>query len=349
MRLIKVINTETITRMVNGSEGSRGTKRQTMEQLFNANVCLGCLNKTRNHWVLLVIYPTKRRVTYIDPLRQATRKELREHEIEWRLSMNARCDPQSDQWIFASPNSYPLQKDSDSCGIYCLKYADVILGKKLFPQTVDAARERNLLGTSLITFSDAISDICRFCGAEATSDDSVWCKKCIDEKRFHVACLPSSMEQKAEMANGLECSSLFIREQGTAASASSTVSASASTSASTSAHTPPQASSTDTQPWHSPESPFILKRWSKRISKCQGCQGSYKDESFVVCHREGRRIFNKIIKKSMIVHNNGYYHANYSCIKSRHNYFSTTSLVVPPTLQISIAEKNLLNRRGFLI
>ena len=106
----------------------------------------------------------------------------------------------------------------------------------------------------------------------------------------------------------------------------------------------------NTQPWHNPDEPFVLKKKSGRISKCQGCKEGYLNEEYVVCHKEGRRIFNKTLKKEMVVYGNGYYHANFNCIFSRHDYFKNTSLVIPPTLQITTEKVNFLNqKRGFAI
>ena len=40
----------------------------------------------------------------------------------------------------------------------------------------------------------------------------------------------------------------------------------------------------------------------------------------MVCHVEGRKIFNKATKKELLVYGNVYYHANYGCIFGRHDY-----------------------------
>ena len=106
----------------------------------------------------------------------------------------------------------------------------------------------------------------------------------------------------------------------------------------------------DKQPWHNPAAPFVMKRLTKRITKCQGCTEPYTGESFVVGHKEGRQIFNKKLRREMIVFNNGYYHVNFTCIFSRHDYFKPENLVVPPGLRLEREEIKFFNeKRGFKI
>eukprot|EP00795_Rhopilema_esculentum_P005708 gene5708-10958_t len=51
-------------------------KHRSEDQLFNANVCVGCFNQLGSHWVLIVIYPLKRLVQYVNPVRKRNSAEF---------------------------------------------------------------------------------------------------------------------------------------------------------------------------------------------------------------------------------------------------------------------------------
>ena len=159
------------------------------------------------------------------------------------------------------------------------------------------------------------------------------CKKCCN-KNFHIACLPDHVN--AQNVDNFACTMLQYK----AADSRTSISMSFGS----------RSPCLDTQPWHNPDEPFVLARKTGKISKCQGCSNGYKDEEFVVRHKEGKRIFNKTLKRQMLVQGNGYYHANCSCIRSRHDYFTPKSLIVPPNLPISKEQIQFLNKkRGFNI
>ena len=151
----------------------------------------------------------------------------------------------------------------------------------------------------------------------------VECQKCTDDKKFHSRCLPD------RIGNLFSCD--LLQETNEPATIYDV-----------------NTDQNNKQPWHNENAPFVLKKWTKRIKRCQGCRNGYENEEFVVCHVEGRSIFNKTTKKEMLVYGNGYYHANYSCIFGRHDYFK--NVVVSPDLQLDIEKiKFLKEKRGLPI
>ena len=87
------------------------------------------------------------------------------------------------------------------------------------------------------------------------------------------------------------------------------------------------------------DQPFTIMQRGKRVKRCQGCRKLFEearepfDKDYCVQHREHEQFFNTHTKKMATRFRPCYYHVKRDCLLAVHTNFSTSCLVVAPTMR----------------
>ncbi|XP_057300365.1 uncharacterized protein LOC130631220 isoform X2 [Hydractinia symbiolongicarpus] len=158
------------------------------------------------HWTLSVVIPSASTIIYFNPLGELP-EEIVMVEQQWNSYLAAKYQIEDNFNVEIVPHA--RQKDSISCGVYCLKFAEcLILEKQEVPIT--------LTTSSVTTYREEIvkklleeggqerwcNSVCRVCGkAEGPkvqgkpTDAWVCCDTCLPARWYHQQCLHKSLRK----------------------------------------------------------------------------------------------------------------------------------------------------------
>ncbi|XP_065068567.1 uncharacterized protein LOC135693915 [Rhopilema esculentum] len=145
------------------------------------DLVLGCDNYGGNHWNLFAAWPKSGKISYLNPLGESVphlekikrnwRNFCYQRAMSWKTSMPR-------EWFIVIPN-HPKQHDSYNCGVFCMKFAEVLLRDQSWQfkmKSEDLISYRKMIGQLLLSDSDELDNgWCRICGTFA--GDTQWvCK-----------------------------------------------------------------------------------------------------------------------------------------------------------------------------
>ncbi|XP_062585887.1 uncharacterized protein LOC134247563, partial [Saccostrea cucullata] len=167
------------------SENFHGFMTQT--KFSSYDMILAAVNENNSHWTLIVVYPSTKKLVYINPLGELKRT-MKDIGDKWR-KVN---EISEDGWKVET-TKHTKQYDSNSCGVYVVKFAELVISD--LPLTF-SCRPDNLyqirqgIGNQLLQATEPLFEHCRACSLhrEARQDeDWIGCEKC--DKFFHYGCI----------------------------------------------------------------------------------------------------------------------------------------------------------------
>ncbi|XP_056615179.1 uncharacterized protein LOC130430197 [Triplophysa dalaica] len=132
------------------------------------NIILGIINQ-HHHWMLMIIFPKQQRAILLDPFK-ATPLKLRRCLQSTRTFMKGRGCAVGKWTCETLPR--PVQKDSVSCGVFSLKFAEKVLCNEMadqieFPSSKEDLDEyRKEIARTVLEETDDLSEMCLYCGLQ---------------------------------------------------------------------------------------------------------------------------------------------------------------------------------------
>lgn len=160
------------------------------EHEFVSEEVIGVFNVGHKHWILIIIKFNTNEIVVVDPLGE-TGITIKNIFSSWMTFLKLKGDPQLNLWR-VSTLKHPKQQDSDSCGVYCLMFAEKYAGgicldfESSKPQELVFAYRQKILQTIIQNPDETlILKLCRICSGEEPrgkkrSQDIDWigCEKC---------------------------------------------------------------------------------------------------------------------------------------------------------------------------
>ncbi|XP_056336031.1 sentrin-specific protease [Danio aesculapii] len=95
----------------------------------NFDIVLGIINEN-HHWMLMVFFPHKEKTLLLDPLKATPWKITRCLQSTRKFMKGKGCSVE--KWTCETLH-HPVQRDSTSCGVFCLKFAECVLCNDTLP------------------------------------------------------------------------------------------------------------------------------------------------------------------------------------------------------------------------
>lgn len=136
------------------------------------------------HWSLLVLDVDQSTIMHLDPFdkddgNRAIQGFLR-YITDCKLSdvrkPNNLCKK---RWkVISFTEKRPVQKDGNNCGIFVMKFMDLVAKKKSLNIKFDPIAYRKEVAEMLINYSEDIYDICFYCEKKKNSTNNFTCHYC---------------------------------------------------------------------------------------------------------------------------------------------------------------------------
>lgn len=149
------------------------------------------INPEGNHWTLFIMDFILGCVFYLDPLRPESGDLYLPRLKEMLFSM---CGNEKAKYLLhkmvLKNIEYPLQNDSNSCGVFVLYYCSTYnpMFTQSFSKEVNVSDLRNTLQNRCLMYSDNISERCLMC-AQNIKVSFTWIKCNTCERRVHNVCV----------------------------------------------------------------------------------------------------------------------------------------------------------------
>ncbi|XP_073730811.1 uncharacterized protein [Misgurnus anguillicaudatus] len=170
-------------------------KRQLMSKvkIDNFDAALGVLNLNENHWILIFLNATSKKVYVLDPFGRDEEEQAKKAGEKFRRYFQIRTNILGrKEWsnLRWSPMKikHTKQMDGSSCGVFVMKFGEEILSK--FPNvpcnlTIDKSTEaindiRTQMATAILASSEPQS-FCPLCGCKEIPGNVLWiqCDGCL--------------------------------------------------------------------------------------------------------------------------------------------------------------------------
>lgn len=175
------VSSPIITSIMLGKGHMGWSKKQDIRDY---DTVIGCINEKSCHWVAVVLDVQHKRCYIMDPLHKT--KSLRlysKHLNSFSKAMGF------GEWQLSCPSEVPMQQDSTSCGIFCLKYLERYIRNTDTTAPLQVEDERRNIGVEIIQALQPIPKSCHQCHKGPFNMRR--CNFCL--RSFHRKCLSSGM------------------------------------------------------------------------------------------------------------------------------------------------------------
>eukprot|EP00105_Crassostrea_gigas_P041967 XP_019926115.1 PREDICTED: uncharacterized protein LOC105336134 isoform X1 [Crassostrea gigas] len=301
-----------------------------------------CPYNCSGHWELVVIFPHQKTIMYLDPLGENDKKKKSILQ-SWKTFINRRFSAGLES---SGPSKWKIetaphckQLDSVSCGVYVMKFAELLLQRKpLFFNSRQMGTIRLEIAAIILGNCGNVSNLCRSCGQSYKLFHRwIQCNSCQWWHHFECADLPTTFD------NAKRNSFYFLCKTCRGVESQHHAFGFVETSLPDIKRRKPELPEGTTSPLsdlHATREPFVLCKLSNRVKICAGCRNKFEKplkcpRDVAIRHRELEKFFDKKNRQLREVFNNKYYHVSANCIQSKNPLFCKSSICIPPQLHLT--------------
>ncbi|XP_035662468.1 uncharacterized protein LOC118406513 [Branchiostoma floridae] len=179
---ILLIDSIILTRIILRNRFTEGILNKIGRAVHKHSLIIGAINES-SHWTLVAVYPETHKILYFNSFGEK-RCSMKKVIDGWSKFMVAAGDKAL--WTTTPTASHPHQKDSHSCGLYVIQFAQhLLMGTPIDIEDVDMTRMT--IARSLLASTEDLSYRCSMCG-EMCDHEKINCN-CQYPFSFHAECL----------------------------------------------------------------------------------------------------------------------------------------------------------------